>query len=90
MYTPTDRNNRQDRFLAIFKQSIISIDKAMNLVVLKTVSGAANSACMAIDTLNEPAIAGTLAGDDTFVVIVKNLGEIDKIYNKLKDMMTDK
>ncbi|HHU42887.1 MAG: arginine repressor [Bacillota bacterium] len=89
-YVYPDNNNRQDRFLAIFKQSIISIDKAMNLVVLKTVSGAANSACMAIDTLNEPAIAGTLAGDDTFVVIVKNLGEIDKIYNKLKDMMTDK
>ena len=50
----------------------------MNLVVLKTVSGAANSACMAIDTLNEPAIAGTLAGDDTFVVIVKNLEKLTK------------
>ena len=56
MYTPT--TTIADRFLAIFKQSIF-IDKAMNLVVLKTVS-ALQIQRMAIDTLNEPAIAGTL------------------------------
>ncbi len=87
-YIYPEINHQQSRYLALFKQSVISIDTAMNLIILKTVAGSANSACMAIDKLNEPSIVGTLAGDDTIVVIVKTIENIKIIYNKLKEMMT--
>lgn len=89
-YVYPEQNIQQSRYLALFKQAVISIDIAMNIIVLKTVVGSANSACMAIDKLNDSTIVGTLAGDDTIIVIVKAIENVKSIYNKLKEMMTGK
>ena len=56
----------------IFKQCVTSIDYAQNLVVIKTMPGLANAACSAIDKLEMPELLGTLAGDDTCVVILRD------------------
>ena len=54
----------------IFRQCVTSIDFAQNLIVIKTMPGLANAACSAIDKLELPELLGTLAGDDTCVVIM--------------------
>ena len=56
----------------IFRQCVTSIDFAQNLIVIKTMPGLANAACSAIDKLEMPELLGTLAGDDTCVVILRD------------------
>ena len=56
----------------IFRQCVTSIDFAQNLIVIKTMPGLANAACSAIDKLDMPELLGTLAGDDTCVVIMRD------------------
>ena len=49
-----------------------SVDYAQNLIVIKTMPGLANAACSALDKLEMPELLGTLAGDDTCVVILRD------------------
>jgi len=60
------------RFVDIFSNSVISIDYAMNDVVIKCHSGMAPGACAAIDNLYGSLVVGTLAGDDTILAITRN------------------
>ncbi|MDD4698996.1 MAG: arginine repressor [Oscillospiraceae bacterium] len=60
------------RFVDIFSNSVISIDYAMNDVVIKCHSGMAPGACAALDNLYGSMVVGTLAGDDTILAITRN------------------
>ena len=51
-----------ERFRKILRETILSIESAENLIVIKTLSGCANAAAEAIDTSNFPEIVGTIAG----------------------------
>ena len=57
---------------SIFKQSVIGCDYAQNIVVIKTMPGLANAACSAIDAMNLDVIVGTLAGDDTAFLLMRD------------------
>lgn len=63
------------RLRTIFKECVISIQQAQNLVVITTITGMANAAAYAIDQLKIDNIIGTIAGDDTILVI---LGDNEK------------
>lgn len=63
------------RLRTIFKECVIGIEQAQNLVVIKTITGMANAAAYAIDQLKIDNIVGTIAGDDTILVI---LGDNEK------------
>lgn len=56
----------------IFRQCITSVEYAQNMIVIKTMPGLANGAAAAIDKLNIPEMLGTLAGDDTCFVVLKD------------------
>lgn len=86
-YIYPETKAQDTRLLTIFRESVISIDKAINLIVLKTISGSANSACVIIDKLNIKGVAGTLAGDDTIVVIIKTTEEVNYVYNELRKLL---
>jgi len=60
------------RFADIFSNSVISIDYAMNDVIIKCHSGMAPGACAALDNLYGSLVVGTLAGDDTILAITRN------------------
>ncbi|MDR2090502.1 MAG: arginine repressor [Clostridiales bacterium] len=62
------------RRAALFKESVVGIDCAENIIVIKTISGSASSAAALIDSLKEPSILGSVAGDDTIFVVVKSVG----------------
>lgn len=55
----------------IFSDSVISIDFSENIVVIKTSPGAAQSVALVIDNDECPEIIGTVAGDDTILVVIK-------------------
>lgn len=56
----------------IFRQCITSVDCAQNLIVIKTMPGLASGAAAAIDKLELPELLGTLAGDDTCFVVLRD------------------
>ena len=60
------------RLNAIFRECVTSCDAAQNMVVLKTMPGLASAACSAVDTMNMPAVVGTLAGDDTGLIVMRD------------------
>lgn len=66
------QNNHVGKFYAIFSQSVISVDFAGNMCVIKCYSGTANAAGAAIDSMQMPEVVGTLAGDDTLFVLCRD------------------
>jgi len=75
-----------DRFIKIFKDSLINIDFAGNMVVIKTLPGAAQAAAAALDALDLKEIVGSLAGDDTIFIVVRHIEEIDHVVSVFRDM----
>ena len=76
----------QERFIRLFSNCVISITNAGNLIVIKTISGSASVAGEAIDSLKWPEIAGSIAGDNTIFVAIregKNAAEIIKRFQKM-------
>ena len=54
----------------ILRECMVGIDYAQNIVVVKTMSGLANGACSALDNMEIEGMVGTLAGDDTGILIM--------------------
>ena len=90
-YATVDRaeSGITDRFGRIFSESALSIDSAGNLLVIKTISGAANAACEALDAMKWPGIMGTIAGDNTLLVIARSADDVDDIVRRFKTMVRE-
>lgn len=73
-----------DRLYKIFENSVVSIDNAMNIIVLKTIPGAAQICASAIDYMGVDDIVGTLAGDDTVFVAIRTMENIEKVLEEFK------
>lgn len=78
-----------DRLNNIFRECVISADYAENLVVIHTLPGMANAAASALDAMRSGAVLGTLAGDDTVVIVMREghaaaafSGEIKAVIRK--------
>lgn len=76
-----------ERFVRMFKDSVLSINFAGNIVVIKTLAGSANVAAEAIDSMHLPEILGTMAGDNTILAIVQNEAEAAETVNRFQDML---
>ena len=71
----------------IFNETIISIDYALNTVVIKCFAGMANAACAAIDSMSHDEILGTIAGDDTIFILCRTEEIASSFTNKLRNML---
>ena len=76
-------NNRMIRMLS---DSVVSIDYAGQIVVIKTLSGSANIACEAIDNMNWKEVLGTIAGDNTIFLAVRNEEDALETAGKIKKL----
>ena len=68
-----NRLNVADKLRTIFRESIISVDYAQNIVVIKTMAGLANAAAAALDSMSIPYMVGSLAGDDTAMLVMRDM-----------------
>lgn len=73
-----------DRLNKIFENSVVSIDKAMNIIVIKTIPGAAQICASAIDYMGVDEVVGTLAGDDNVFVAIRTLEDVDYVMQEFK------
>ncbi|MCL1807038.1 MAG: arginine repressor [Oscillospiraceae bacterium] len=72
------------RLRTIFRESVVNIDAAQNLVVIKTLPGMAQAACAALDTMPSPMVVGTLAGDDTAFIALRNESSAKGLLEQLR------
>ena len=76
------------RLNTIFRECVTRYDYAQNIVVIHTLPGLANAAASAIDAMSMSVVVGTLAGDDTVMVVMRDnnaaaqfCGEISNLTN---------
>ncbi len=77
----------ETRLKNVFSESVVSVESAKNIVVVKTLSGMAQAAASSIDAMEYPEILGCIAGDDTIMVVAADDKYATKISSKLKMMI---
>lgn len=90
-YTLSDRKNATGvdlRLRNIFKEGVTAVEVAQNIVVVKTMPGLASAACSALDNMQIPNMVGSLAGDDTGILIMRDNASAQlfeaEVHNLLK------
>lgn len=71
----------------IFANTVLSITAANNIIVVKTLAGSANTIGVVVDALKHPAILGSVAGDDTMIIVASANEQVADIVNKLNLML---
>lgn len=79
--------NFAEKLRTIFRESITSIDCAKNIVVLKTMPGLASAACSALDNMELSYMVGSLAGDDTAFLLMRDEESAVNFCEELKGML---
>ncbi len=70
---------------SLFAETVLSVDYAMNTIVLKCRAGMAQGTCVAIDSVNHEGIVGTIAGDDTIFILVRSEADAKKLSRKFRN-----
>ena len=83
----TKKSENEQRLRKIFKECVISYTVAQNLVVLKTLPGLANAACATLDTMQIENLAGTIAGDDTAFLAMKDTQSAIEFCREIDEMI---
>ena len=79
-------NAVNDRMIRLMSDSTVDIDFAGQMVVVKTLSGSANVAAEAIDNMNWEEVLGTIAGDNTIFIAVRNENTAAEIAGRIRKM----
>ena len=88
-YATADKaeNGLNERFIRMLAESLLSVAASNNLIVVKTLSGSANVAAEALDSLHWPEILGTLAGDNTILLIIRSEAEAPDVVRRIQEMI---
>ena len=71
----------------LFQEAITKIDSTMNFVVIHTLPGSANSVAYIIDQGHEKEVLGTIAGDDTILVILRSPEDIEVFMKRIQQLL---
>jgi transcriptional regulator of arginine metabolism len=77
----------KERMKRIFQDSVATIKFGENLIVIKTLPGAAQSVALLIDSLEKPDILGTVAGDDTIFVAVRVKEAVPRVVSEFEQLI---
>ena len=89
-YTQTERKTsaRADtRLRNIFKEGVTAVDLAQNLIVVKTMPGLASAACSALDGMEIHGMVGSLAGDDTGILIMRDNAAAQQFISEIHKLL---
>lgn len=75
------------RLNTIFRESVVSFDYAQNIIVIRTLPGLASAAASAIDAMNMSAVVGSLAGDDTVMVVMRDMNAAATFCGEIKNLL---
>lgn len=75
------------RLNTIFRECVVSFDYAQNIIVIRTLPGLASAAGSAIDAMNMHAVVGSLAGDDTVMVVMRDSNAAALFCGEIKSLI---
>ncbi|MEG0256898.1 MAG: arginine repressor [Christensenella sp.] len=77
-----NKGSDMDILMRIFKDTAVSIENAVNIIVIKTLSGSANAAAEVVDSLHYNGVLGTIAGDNTIFVVTSSEHTAEEIVER--------
>ena len=89
-YASSERKGLADsevRLRNIFKEGVTSVDLAQNIVVVRTMPGLASAACSALDSMEIPGMVGSLAGDDTGILIMRDTDAAERFNQEVHKLL---
>ena len=89
-YASSERKGLADsdaRLRNIFKEGVTSVDRAQNIVVVRTMPGLASAACSALDSMEIPGMVGSLAGDDTGILIMRDNDAAERFNQEVHKLL---
>lgn len=85
---PYDASAFSSKHITIFSHSVMKIDCALHTIVVKTLAGMANAAAAAVDNLIGDKILGSIAGDDTVLIVTRSEQEAKELTEVLTNMQS--
>ena len=76
-----------DRLRKIFRESVTSYAEAQNIIVVKTLPGLASAACSTLDSMDIAYMVGSLAGDDTAFLLMRDTDSAAAFCDEIKEML---
>ncbi len=86
-FVGSDEQAISNKYISIFKEAVISVKSALNLVVLKTMKGMGSGICSFVDKLNLTDLMGAVAGDDTVMLIFPSTVAASEIVVTLNEVL---
>ena len=90
-YRYTVQQNESANFFSrlnnIFRECVIKLDYAQNIVVINTLPGLASAACSALDGMKMPQVVGTIAGDDTGFLLMRDTNTAVEFCNEIRKLL---
>ena len=86
---PMDSSSGREltRLERVIMDTVTEVDWTENLVLVKTLPGSANFLASLLDHSDWPEIMGTIAGDDTMLIIVKDRANVPKVHERIQKKM---
>ena len=75
------------RMIRILRDTLLDLDHAGHMIIIKTMSGSANVAGEVIDNLGLPEILGTIAGDNTILAVVRHEQDAGEVADRIRSMI---
>ena len=75
------------RMNTIFRECVVKFDYAQNIVVIHTIPGLASAAASAIDAMNMSAVVGSLAGDDTVMIVMRDMNAAASFCGEIRNLL---
>ena len=90
-YSVNDKKDQNDMnvLFRIFKDTVMSIEAAGNIVVIKTLTGSANAAAEVVDGLHIPEVVGSIAGDNTIFIAIRSADAAASIVSRFRPMLNN-
>ena len=76
-----------ERFRKILRETILSIESAENIIVIRTLSGCAAAAGEVLDNIGVDGVAGSIAGDNTIFIAVESKDRVDHVLKIISELI---
>ena len=86
---PKTASDLSKTYVRVIKESVISVDTAMNLLVLKTQPGMAMAVAACVDSFQYQEIVGTIAGDDTVMVAIRSVQDALVVQKRIRLLLSE-
>jgi transcriptional regulator of arginine metabolism len=84
---PEESDRSRDEWIRDFQRGYLSMESSGNLVVLKTLTGHAQATALALDNFEVREVLGTVAGDDTILIILRQGTDFEALEKSLLELM---